>query len=212
MNHTPETTSAQTPHEYFDPTDEGLRAAWVSLLSRYPWCCFATLTFKNPRHDSYEIVNAFDIWLMKWHETEAIANGAMKKVLVPRKDAYGRPKPDRVKRSGTWWNKWRKGQGRPVYVLGIEPHQSGDLHLHAVIKFNTPWTMQRCVGWRIWSMKDYKPGMDMGWSRIEPPASQLDVAGYCSKYVTKGGDLVLSSSFNAKGISSPSLTDLAHAI
>ena len=49
----------QGNREYFDPTDEGLRAAWVSLLARERWDCFATLTFNRSRRDMFEIVNAF---------------------------------------------------------------------------------------------------------------------------------------------------------
>ena len=187
-------------------TDE-LRDAWTLLLSRYQWDCFATLTFKTPRHDQFEIVNAFNLWLMKWHQTEAMAHGSVKVDVKRRQDAYGRELPPRIKRTGSWWNNWRRGRGRPVYVLGIEPHQSGDLHLHAVIKFMTPWTMIRTVGWRVWSDPDYAAGMNMGWSRIEAPKSQDDVSGYCSKYVTKGGELVLSASFNACDVQTPISSD-----
>lgn len=198
MHYTTPSTNDQGHREHFDPTDEGLRAAWSSLLARYEYNCFATLTFKTPRHDPYEIVNAFNLWLFKWHCIEAAAVGQLTETRTRREDAYGRALPDRVKRSGPFINAWKRGRMKPVYCLGIEPHKSGALHLHAVIKFSVPWTMHRTVGWRTWSMEDYDKGMDMGLSRIEPPESQGDVLSYCSKYVTKGGDLVLSPSFNAQ--------------
>lgn len=185
----------------FDDTDMPLREAWGRLLSRYRWDCFATLTFKHPRRDPFEIVNAFDIWLMKWCQLEASVRGEVTITTHTPTDAYGRKMPPKVRRRGPWWNRWRKGKGKPVYVLGIENHQSGNLHLHAVIKFGNGWDMQRKAGWRIWADEDYEPGMKLGFARIEPPQSQDDVAGYCSKYVTKGGELVLSKTFNAARMS-----------
>lgn len=98
-----------------------------------------------------------------------------------------------------------------MYCLGIEPHQSGLLHLHAVIKFCTSWDMTRRNGWRIWSDMDYPAGMKMGWSRIEPPKVLGDVAGYVSKYVTKGGEIFLSPSFTAQRVQASSTPDIAAA-
>ena len=211
MNSTTATSNGQHLPETFDPTDEGLREAWSSLLARYQWDCFATLTFKNERHDPFEIINAFNIWMMKWHMTEAAIHGFITITRTPRHDRYGRRLPDRIRRQGNYWNRWRKGIGRPVTVVGIEPHKSGALHMHAVIKFNTRWEMNRSCGWRHWADPDYVNGMDMGWARLEPPNSQDDVASYCSKYVTKGGELVLSDSFTAGMDPSPFLTDAADA-
>lgn len=203
MNCTPAKTNGQHLYENFDSTDEGLREAWSLLLARYRWDCFATLTFNRPRRDPYEVVNAFDIWLGKWHEQEAEQRGLHQVKRIARQDAYGRDLHPRIKRRGSWWNRWRRGQGRPVYVLGIEPHESGLLHLHAVIRFQTTWEMIRTNGWRLWSDMEHQLGMKMGWSRIEPPKSQGDVASYCSKYVTKGGELILSRSFNARSVQTP---------
>jgi len=210
MNDTTETTNGQHLYENFDSTDEGLREAWSLLLARYRWDTFATLTFKFPRRDPFEIVNAFNIWLFKWHCEQAVAAGQMKETRARRQDAYGRPLPDRLKRSGPFINAWKRGRMKPVYVLGIEPHKSGALHLHAVIRFNVPWTMQRTTGWRIWSDEEHEQGMKMGISRIEPPESQGDVLEYCSKYVTKGGDLVLSPSFNARCVHADNTRKLLH--
>lgn len=201
----------QTNRQFFDPSDQALRDAWTDLLARYQWDCFATLTFKNERHDPYEIINALDIWLMKWHMTEAQIRGLVNVKRIQRHDDYGRRLPDRIKRQGNYWNRWRKGQGRPIYVAGIEPHKSGALHMHVIIKFKTSWEMNRNCGWRHWADPDYQNGMNMGFARIEPPSSQGDVMSYCSKYVTKGGELVLSDSFTSKVDSSPSLTNKADA-
>lgn len=179
----------------------------MTLLVRYPWDCFATLTFNRPRRDPFEVLNAYRIWVQKWHELEAVERGALQVTYTPRADAYGRELPARVKRKGSWWNGWKKGRGRPVWVVGVEPHESGLLHLHACIHFRTPWVMQRRNGWRVWSDADYPGGMNMGWSRLEAPTSLGDVAGYVSKYVTKGGEIVLSPSFTAKRVQVPTSPD-----
>ena len=198
MNYSSETTNGQAHLETFDPTDKGIGAGWSSFLARYSYDAFATLTFKTPRRDPFDIVKVFDAWLFRWHATEAAARGELTITTKPSSDAYGRRLPDKVKYRGPFINRWKRRHGRPIYCVGIEPHQSGALHLHAVIKFQQPYEMIRSVGWRIWADPHYSAGMDKGWARIEPPASQGDVLGYCSKYVTKGGELVLSRSFNAQ--------------
>jgi hypothetical protein len=211
MNHSTTNENSQAHLEHFDPTDEGLRRAWSTLLVRYPWDAFATLTFKHPRHDPFELVNAFTIFLDKWHLHQAVELGAATVTYVARADAYGRELPPRVKRRGPFVNAWKKGRYRPVWVLGIEQHKSGDLHMHACIKFETPWEMSRRLGWRVWADQDNPAGMKMGWARIEQPKSLGDVAGYVSKYVTKGGDVVLSPSFTAKRVQVPSSPHAAYA-
>lgn len=198
MNHTTPDQNSQAHLETFDPTDEGLRAGWSAFLARYEYDCFATITFKNARRDPFEIHNAFQMFLYRWQLTEAMAQGMAEIKRKPREDAYGRKLPDRVKTTGKYMNAYKRGHYRPVYCLGVEPHKSGDLHAHAVIRFTTPFEMKRTVGWRIWTTDDFSLSMNMGWSRIEPPKSQGDVLGYCSKYVTKGGELFLSRSFNSK--------------
>lgn len=198
MNSTTKKRNDQAHRETFDATDVGIRAGWSSFLARYKYDCFATVTFKNARRDPFEVHNAFQMFLWRWQMTEAMAQGLARQTVTRSEDAYGRTLPDKRRWRGTYQNAYKRGHYRPVYCLGVEPHQSGDLHAHAVIRFTTPFEMKRTVGWRIWTTEDFTLSMNLGWSRIEPPASQGDVLGYCSKYVTKGGELFLSRSFNAK--------------
>lgn len=69
------------------------------------------------------------------------------------------------------------------YLAAEEPHQSGDIHFHAVgagyfrhLSMHDSWEMATRCGheWRG------------GFARIEPPKSVDDVVGYCVKYVAKG--------------------------
>jgi len=79
-----------------------------------------------------------------------------------------------------------------MYALGVEPHRSGRLHAHALVKF------PECFGevkfryaaelWFKWH----------GGSRFELPQTVDDVSSYVSKYVTHPScDLLLSPSFEA---------------
>lgn len=181
----------------------GLRDAWADLLSSYPWDCFATLTFAKARRDAFEVAKMFDIWLARWCFEDAKARGELEEDVIETKDGYGRLTHTDIKRKGPFWNRWRRGRHRPVYVLGIEehssPHRKGCFHCHAVLKF-TGYEANRRTGWSTWFNK--KPlGYNLGRARIEPPRDQEDVRAYCAKYVTKEqgnrGLLKLSESFKA---------------
>ena len=198
MNCNATTPASQAHRETFDPADEVLKVAWSRFLARYEYDCFATITFKNGRRDVFEVHNAFRMLLFRWQMTEALSRGMCEVKRKGRQDAYGRQLADRVTYKGKYSNGYKRGKFRAVYCLGVEPHRRGDLHAHAVIRFTTPFEMQRSVGWRIWTTDDLALSMNNGWSRIEPPKSQGDVLGYCSKYVTKGGEMFLSHSFNSK--------------
>ena len=180
-----------------------LRAAWDNLLASYQWDCFATLTFAKPRRDSFEVAKMFDIWLARWCFEDAKARGELQEKVVERKDGYGRVISQITKRAGPFWNRWRRGLNRPVYVLGIEEHSSrhrpGCFHCHAVLNF-PGYEANRRIGWSTWF--NAKPlGYNLGRARIEPPKDQEDVGAYCAKYVTKEqgnrGLLKLSDSFKA---------------
>ena len=176
-------------------TGEGLRQAWAELLCRYKWDVFGTLTFRHSRHDPFSVVDAFKAWLFRWQEAEAAERGLVGRQEVPRpgRDGLGRPLPPRVKRWGAWWRSWKRGD-RPIWVVGVEPHESGNLHLHCLVKSShcLP-NMQRKTGWQLWYDQN-------GRGRIEPPRSMEDVNMYVAKYVVKGGELVLSDTFSAEGM------------
>jgi hypothetical protein len=175
-----------------------IREGWAELLSRYPWDCFATLTFQTPRRDPFEVVKAVEMWLRKWNESEAVSRGLCDVSESTVTDAYGRAISKRKRVSGPWVRRWKDGRAQPVYVIGVEPHQSGSLHAHAIIK-HADYLPDLCrgVGWEIWRCPRSQGGMGHGMARIEPVLSRGAVADYVTKYVTKGGELVLSRSFDA---------------
>ena len=188
-----------TPHPL---TTKHIREGWTELLSRYEWDCFATLTFKNARRDPFEVVNAFRIWLYKWSLREAESRHLAfieKRGAQDNRQNSSSRKRDRI--TGPFVRAWKRGKAVPIWVLGIEAHRTGSLHLHAIIK-SRPFLsdLTRRVGWEIWKLDGSHGGMGMGLARLEPPRSQGDVRGYVSKYVTKGGEIVLGDSFNASMI------------
>lgn len=187
-------------HTRIDVRDSTLREAWTDLLGRYSWDCFATLTFKRRRSDAFAVVDAVRAWLYRWNEVEAMTRGLVRLSDRVVTDGYGREVGRRTKRSGPWPRKWKDGTAKPVVVVGVEPHKSGRLHAHAIIRHSSYLPdLKRTDGWWLW--KGPRPRcLDCGRASIEPPTSQGDVRGYVSKYVTKGGELFLSESFDAASL------------
>ena len=71
--------------------------------------------------------------------------------------------------------------------MGVEPHSSGDLHIHGLFAganpawkpwIDTPWQIQEGMYKRF------------GISKIEVARSSEQVAAYCSKYILKGQNSV----------------------
>ncbi|MCA9280711.1 MAG: hypothetical protein H6812_13645 [Phycisphaeraceae bacterium] len=171
-------------------TDETVRAGWSELLARYQWDTFATLTYGGSVWCDEKIVRNFRTWLFRWQEFTAIERGLL--TVTPGDDG------ERVKRRGPWWNNYRKGRAFPTFVLGIEPHKSGKLHAHAIIRWSPLLpNLEHRLGKRLWYEGKDKGGFGFGFARTESPRCQNDVADYVAKYVTKGGEIVLSASFDA---------------
>lgn len=190
--------------------DGDVTDAMADVLARYEWDCFCTLTFNRPRHDPFEARKVIDFWLFRWMEQEAIRRDLVAVERQVMRDGYGREIGVEVRRSGPWWRKWRKRKNRPVYVLGIERHRSGCVHMHLVLRLpDFCRDARRSIGWHCWHGPKSEGGMDLGRARIEPPKSQADVRLYCCKYVAKEaqeeGLLFLSDSFDAARITPPSV-------
>ncbi len=167
------------------PVNHEVRMAWGELLSRYRWTWFTTLTYRRDRGVGLEsAMRNFKGWLHGCLQGEAVRCG------LAACDESGRI-------HGAWANAWRAGKrwARPVWVAGLEPHQDGVIHMHAVVRLPPKLAnASRREAWRRWFDR-------YGINRIEPPKSPEDVARYVVKYVTKGGELVMSESFDAARLS-----------
>jgi len=174
--------SYQQPRTF--QTSDPLRDAWTILLSRIAWHYFITLTWRTSAGPE-QIVRDFRTMLASWSGDTAVSRGL----------ASWTGRGDRQRLRGWWPNRRRRGQDQPVYVLGIEPHKSGRLHAHALVRFPA------CFGDVRFS---YAAKLWFKWhggSKFELPRTVEDVASYCSKYITKPEcELLLSPSFDAPSL------------
>ena len=85
----------------------------------------------------------------------------------------------------------RRDHGGLLWSRGTELHKSGRPHFHAVIAApdqDLNQAVQRYAWHELWYQ-------EFGRNQIEQPRSQEEIAGYVSKYVTKGGEIDLSHNF-----------------
>jgi len=168
------------------------REAWGELVGRYVWDEFQTLTFRNPQHPE----TALKAW--RWFcfhrlHLEAAARGLCRMEVKDVCDAYGRKMFTATRYGGTFANGYREGRRAylPVWIVGLERHQSGLIHLHALWKSPQRLDdMSRHRARELW-------GKHYGRNTIDVPADQSAVVSYVSKYVTKGGEIEFSQSFGA---------------
>ncbi|MGD6262258.1 hypothetical protein VWY37_20560 [Xanthomonas citri pv. citri] len=92
--------------------------------------------------------------------------------------------------SARWAQRWHRGI---QWARGQEFHKDGRLHFHAVTAAPTD-DLNRLMSRYDWHEFWFK---EFGRNRIEAPRSQLDITGYVSKYVSKGGVVDLSKNFGA---------------
>ncbi|MGB3400902.1 MAG: hypothetical protein WBA34_12115 [Candidatus Deferrimicrobiaceae bacterium] len=168
------------------------REAWGELVGRYVWDEFQTLTFRNPKHPE-TAMKAFRWFCFHRLHVEAAARGLCRSEEHVVRDAYGRERFRATRYGGTFANGYREGRKAylPVWIVGVERHQSGLIHLHGL--WRSPQRLQDMSRHRaseLW-------GKHYGRNTIEVPESQADVVSYVSKYVTKGGEIEFSASFGA---------------
>jgi hypothetical protein len=66
--------------------------------------------------------------------------------------------------------------------LGVEPHQSGDLHIHGLLAGCPPgWLPDIALPWEIWDGLFHR----FGRARVEACNTREAVTAYCSKYILK---------------------------
>jgi hypothetical protein len=110
---------------------------------------------------------------------------------------------------GPKWNtKWHRGV---QWARGQEFHKDGRLHFHAVAAAPTG-DLNRLMSRYQWHEFWFR---EFGRNRLETPRSLADVAGYVSKYVTKGGEVDVSRNFAAwipPAISYVAVPEQAHLV
>lgn len=148
-----------------------LRQGWVDFLGRWPWHWFCTFTF-DPRHSN-----------------------SPRGLVHPEKalKAFGLFVNNlNCELFGQNWK--RRGDG-VYFVIALEPHKSGILHIHALpgssVDLNA---MALRVTWKEWWFQHF------GIAGIEKPKDAGDVQGYCSKYVIKGGELEISANLKSMAV------------
>lgn len=66
--------------------------------------------------------------------------------------------------------------------LGVEPHQSGDLHIHGIIAGAPPgWRPEIQLPWEIWAGVFKR----FGRAKVEACNTHEAVTAYCAKYILK---------------------------
>lgn len=66
--------------------------------------------------------------------------------------------------------------------LGVEPHQSGDLHIHGILAGYPPgWRPEMALPWEIWEGLFER----FGRARVEACNTHETVTAYCAKYILK---------------------------
>ena len=72
--------------------------------------------------------------------------------------------------------------------IGVEPHNSGDLHLHGIIAGRGEgWKPEIRLPWEIWHGLFKR----FGRAKVEACNSQEKVSAYCSKYILKAQNNVV---------------------
>lgn len=87
----------------------------------------------------------------------------------------------------------RRGQGIET-IVGLERQTRGSVHAHGLIRLpDHDVSDPTQFSWRYWQ----KFATDLGgWAWLDIPRSNSDVVAYVTKYVVKGGDLILGPNFN----------------
>lgn len=146
-----------------------IAAGYAELLQRVPWHQFWTLTFRADRGGRTGGMHS-----------EAADKAFRYFVSCLNRELYG----------ANWGKRWHRGI---AWARGQEFHRDGRLHFHAVAAApdgDLNRLMSR-YAWHEWWYREF------GRNRLEQPRSQADIAGYVSKYVTKGGEVDFSRNFGA---------------
>lgn len=156
--------------------------AWAGLLSRYPAHIFGTFTFRPTKRYTDKFTGELR------EVARTAANGGMHPEAAQKGFRFFVSSINRELYGNSWGKRWHGGL---QWALGSEFHKDGRLHFHSIISAPTGdlWDLIRVTSWHRWWLQEF------GFNRIERPRSQADVAGYVSKYITKGGEVDFSPNF-----------------
>lgn len=174
---------------------------WRSLLCRESWDYLCTLTYRLPVLAPEKVERDIRAWVHAWALSEAVERGLVNVRHLELRDGYGRKLGDRRRVDGP--GRRALSDRPPVWVAGIEPHRSGSLHAHVMLRapaWCQPYHV-RLGGPAWWQDDAIDRGRrnSRGWARLERPRSAEDVAGYVAKYLIKGGEVVIAEGFSAMG-------------
>jgi len=94
---------------------------------------------------------------------------------------FRRPRKEPYYALQSVWHELRKYNVARAF-LGVEPHESGDLHIHGIASGSGPgWRPEIALPWDIWSGLFKR----FGRAKVEACNSQEAVSAYCAKYVLK---------------------------
>lgn len=150
-----------------------LRDGWVEILMRHQWDVYVTLTFRCRSFQPQYCHQQFQEWLLAWEAETAIERG----LAFWEYRTQGQPIL-----KGKWANarKHNRHHAQPVWFTAIEPHESGELHLHSLIKCsNMLPEMDTNRGKEIWESRHH---MNNGICDI---TDEFDVPEFICAYVSK---------------------------
>jgi hypothetical protein len=128
----------------------------------------------------------------KWTHPEALAKRIEHWIIRSMNERY-------------FGKSWRRRPWKSIqFAIAIERHKSGNPHAHVLLRF--PSGLPRDFPVRYWQDR----ASDGGFCKLEVPRSQSDVVDYCSKYVVKEGEILLSENFRPTRVQ-PDLFDAKKA-
>jgi len=172
------------------------------LAECYPWDYFGNLTLDNRHAD-------LDEWRLREHvhrffwllfHTEAVRLQGAERVETPRRYGHYRQavdgsyvfrKPPYVNFRGPLVRAWKRGRGRFVYAFAIEPHRwRKALHVHCLL------FIPRYFNHYVW-FGSVNEAWGIGGTKFLRPECQGDVTAYVAKYLSKGGEVEFSPTFES---------------
>lgn len=145
-----------------------LQNGWVCFLSRWTWDWFCTFTFDPKKHSS--------------------PNG----LIHPEKATKAFRLFVHELNTRLYGKNWKRRDESVHFALAVEFHKSGVIHMHALIGAERDLNeVARRMEMKEWWYENF------GIARIEKPDDAGDVQAYCSKYVVKGGEIVLSDNLRS---------------